>query len=206
MKLTKFERSGFIIETNSGFRLAIDIANKTPVDSLDGFHVDAMLVSHKHSDHFSIEQIKKLSPTDLYLNNECIEMLGEEVLDSKIVEVKVGDELEIGDAKVIFFDVDHGPNVTSPLKENFGFLIKADGETLYFAGDMFYPSGIDVSSLEVDYALLPMGSFYTFGPEEAFKFAKQFKKIGKVVSMHYDIEPGSQEEFFELAKGFFEFE
>jgi len=53
MKLTKFEQSGFILETEKGFRLAFDIGNKTPVEKLAGISVDAMLVSHIHGDHFS---------------------------------------------------------------------------------------------------------------------------------------------------------
>lgn len=206
MKIIKFERSGFILETNSGFRLAIDIANKTPVDKLVDVHVDAMLVSHKHGDHFSLEQIRTLNPRDIYLSRECIDIMGDNKIESNINEVKFEDVIDIGDINVSFFEVDHGPNVSSPVVENFGFLIKADGETLYFAGDMYFPSGIDVSSLEVDYALFPVGTYYTFGPQEAFIFARQFKKIGKIITMHYDIEPGSQEKFFELAKGFFNFE
>lgn len=203
MKLTKFEQSGFILETENGFRLAFDIGNKTPVEKLADTRVDAMLVSHIHGDHFSLDQIKMLQPKDLYLNQECIDALGEEVLDSKINQVRIWDTISVGGIEVKFFNVDHGPNVTSPLAENFGFLIKVDGQTVYFAGDMFYPSGIEVSNLEVDYALLPVGTFYTFGPQEAFDFAKQFKKIGRIVSMHYEKEPETRNQFIELAKDIF---
>jgi len=82
MKLIKFEQSGFILETEAGFRLAFDIGNKTSIDKLSGITADAMLVSHIHGDHFSIEQIKTLAPKKLYLNAECIETLGEESLSS----------------------------------------------------------------------------------------------------------------------------
>ncbi len=203
MKLTKFEQSGFILETENGFRLAFDIGNKTPVEKLADTRVDAMLVSHIHGDHFSLDQIKMLQPKDLYLNQECIDALGEEVFDSKINQVRIWDTINVGGIEVKFFNVDHGPNVSSPLAENFGFLIKVDGQTVYFAGDMFYPSGIEVSNLEVDYALLPVGTFYTFGPQEAFDFAKQFKKIGRIVSMHYEKEPETRNQFIELAKDIF---
>ncbi len=199
MKLTKFEQSGFILETEAGFRLAFDIGNKTPVEKLNGITVDEMLVSHIHGDHFSLEQIKALSPKKLYLNAECIETLGEEALTSEIVSVKVGDEIVVDSIKVQFFNVDHGPNVSAPLKENFGFLIIADNKTVYFAGDMFYESGIDVTNLEVDVALLPVGTFYTFGPQEAFDFAKKFKRIGKVIPMHYEKTPETREQFIKLA-------
>lgn len=206
MKLTKFEQSGFILETESGFRLAFDIGNKTPLEKLEGISADAMLVSHIHGDHFSLDQIKKINPKKLYLNHECIETLGEESLTSEIVQVKVGDLITIGNITVQFFNVDHGPNVSAPLQENFGFLITADSQKIYFAGDMFYELGIDVSSLEVHYALLPVGTHYTFGPHEAFEFAKKFKKIGKIISMHYANKPETQGEFLELAKGVFEAE
>lgn len=199
MKLTKLEQSGFILETNKGFRLAFDIGNKTSIEKLQGVAVDAMLVSHIHGDHFSLEQIKALSPKKLYLNQECIETLGEENLATEIIRVKVGDIVTIEDITVQFFNVDHGPNVSAPLQENFGFLITVDGQTIYFAGDMFYESGIDVSNLEVDIALLPVGTFYTFGPQEAFEFAKKFRKIGKVTPMHYEKTPETREQFISLA-------
>ncbi len=200
MNITKYEQSGFILETKKGFRLAFDIGNKTPIEKLDDIKsVDAFLVSHIHGDHFSIPHIKKLSPKKLYLNTECLETLGEENLQSEIVQVKVGDQVMIDDVRVQFFNVDHGPNVSAPLKENFGFLITADDKTIYFAGDMFYESGVDVSSLEVDIVLLPVGTFYTFGPQEAFDFAKKFKRIGKVIPMHYEKTPETREQFIHLA-------
>lgn len=200
MKLTQFEQSGCIIETLSGFRLAIDIGNKTPLEKLEGITVDAMVVSHIHGDHFSIDQIKVLAPKQLYLNQECLEVLGEESLSAELVSVAVGDEIMIGTIKVQVFTVDHGPNVSKPLQENFGFLITADNETIYFAGDMFYESGIDVSELEVDFALLPVGTFYTFGPEEAFAFAQKFKKIGTIIPMHYEKDPETRDVFMKLVE------
>jgi L-ascorbate metabolism protein UlaG (beta-lactamase superfamily) len=201
MKLTKFEQSGFIIESESGFRLGLDIACMTPVEKLEGVKVDAMISSHIHRDHFSLDQIKKLAPKKLYINSECIETLGEEVLTSEIVTTKTDSQIEIGDIKVEIFSVDHGPNVS--LKENFGFLFTVDNQKIYFPGDIFYPSGMDVTKLEVDYAMLPIGTFYTFGPEEAFAFAKTFKKIGKLISMHDRNTPGLKERFLELAKNDF---
>jgi L-ascorbate metabolism protein UlaG (beta-lactamase superfamily) len=198
MCLTKFEQSGFIFETDSGYRLALDIGTKTPLEKLNNVSVDVMLVSHLHPDHFSLDHIKKLAPKKLYLNSECIELLGEEELPFEIVQIKSGETVDIGGIAILPFDVDHGPNVTPP-KENFGFLLEADNTKIYFAGDMFYFSGIDVPQLEVDIALIPVGTFYTFGPQEAFDFIKQFKKIDKVIPMHYEKNPQTREEFIKRA-------
>ncbi len=71
---------------------------------------------------------------------------------------------------------------------------------------MFYPSGMDVSKLEVDYAMFPIGTFYTFGPEEALSFAKQFKQIGKIIPMHYEKKPETKERFAGLVKDTFTLE
>ena len=199
MKITKFEQSGFIIETDNKYKLAIDIGAYTSLEKLDNVSVDAMLVSHIHGDHFSIDHIKKLAPKKLYLNKECIELLGTEKLISEIIEVKVDNTINIDGIKISFFDVDHGPNTKIRPKENFGFLIEIDSKKIYFAGDMFYQSGIDVSSLEVDNAFIPVGTFYTFGPKEGIAFAKQFKKIRKITPMHYEKTPETKEEFIKLA-------
>ena len=172
--------------------------------NLEGVNTDAMLVSHVHADHFSLDQIKKLSPKELYINSECKEILREEKLFSETIVTKADTQIRMGDIVVDIFSVDHGPNVS--IKENFGFLITADNQKIYFAGDMFYESGMDVTNLEVDYALLPIGTFYTFGPDEAFAFAKTFKKIGKIISMHDRGTPGLKDQFLELAKNNFDVE
>ncbi len=201
MRIIQLEQAGVIVETAAGYRVAIDIGSYTPVEKLADMSADAMLVSHLHRDHFSIPQIQVLAPTTVYLNRECIDLWGDESAKSHIVEVKVGDSRDIGGGvHVTFFEVDHGPNVTTKPKENFGFLLEADGKRLYFGGDIFYPSGINVSTLEVDYALLPVGGFYTFGPAKAVAFAKQFKHIGALLPMHYNMRPEAKDEFLSLAK------
>ncbi len=203
MKIFKFEQSGFILETEKGFRVAFDIGNKTPIEKLENVKVDAMFVTHIHGDHFSLEQIKKLSPKKLYLGEQCKEALGKYSPPFETIEVKADNQVNIEDIKIKIFDVDHGPNVTAPVKQNFGFLIVVDNKKIYFAGEMFYESGISVSNLEVDYAFFPIGTFYTFGPKEAFAFAKKFKKIGEIIPMHYEKTPETKIEFLNLIKGYF---
>ena len=147
MKLKQLEQSGFIFETDAGFKLALDIGSYTLVEELAGISPDAMIVSHLHGDHHSASQIKALSPKKLYLNQECIEVIGEETFNSEIIPIQADQEIDIGNIKALPFNVDHGTNVKVVPKENFGFLFKIDSKKIYFAGDMFFPSGIDVSRL-----------------------------------------------------------
>ncbi len=201
MKLQKFEQSGFIFESSSGLKLALDIGKYTPIEKLEGLSVDAFLVSHIHGDHFDIERIKALSPKTLYISDECRNEIGEEVFSFGVEKIFEWQEIKIGDFLITVFPVDHGPNVSVPIKENFGFLIECDKEDIYFAGDMFYESGMDVGILEVTKALIPVGGFYTFGPAEAFEFVKKFKSIGEIIPMHYDKTPETKEEFEKLVMG-----
>ena len=215
MKIIKFEQSGFILEMESGFRVAIDIASMTPLEKLqDVFPVDLFIASHIHGDHFSPDHIAKLAPKTIILSRESYDVVrpsGAHVpvgvptpmqIQADYILSKNGLVYETKDIKITFFHVDHGPNVSVPV-DNFGFLIEADNQKIYFAGDMFYPSGIERADLEVDYALVPVGTHYTFGPQEAVDFAKTFKKIGTLVPMHDRLDVAKTDEFVVLAGPYF---
>ena len=204
MKIQKFEQSGFIFESENGFRLALDIGRYTSIEKLAGLSVDAFLVSHIHGDHFDMDKVVALSPKALYVPDECRSEIAEESFLFKTEKISDWQEIKIGDFFITAFPVDHGPNVSVPIKENLGFLIECDGEDVYFAGDMFYESGMDVSTLEVSKALIPVGGFYTFGPSEAFEFVKKFKSIGEIIPMHYDKTPETKVEFAKLCEGGFQ--
>jgi L-ascorbate metabolism protein UlaG (beta-lactamase superfamily) len=233
MKITKLEQSGFIVESEDSsavpglppFRLMFDIGRMTPIEKIkDEKPADAFLISHIHGDHFSPEHILAMSPKNLYLNSECKKNADDTGVHFTFpVElIKAGDIKQIGPFNVTFFAVDHGPNISAPV-ENLGFLIEenirgADGaaprvEKTYFSGDMFYAPGasadeqnnvFSVGELEVDTALIPVGTFYTFGPQEALEFANSFKKIGKIIPMHYEKQPQTNGEFRKLCEGKFE--
>jgi L-ascorbate metabolism protein UlaG (beta-lactamase superfamily) len=221
MTITKFEQSGLIIESSTGFRMAVDVGSITPIEKLDGVKpVDLFVVSHIHGDHFTPSHIAKLSPKTIILSEECYQVFNPKDLnhptvsitdemsnttpriDANFVIAKGGFVYETDDVKITFFDVDHGPNATVKV-ENFGFTIEIDGQKIYFAGDMYNPSGMDVTNSEFDYVFLPVGGFYTFGPAEALSFAKQFKKIENLAPMHYHIRMEALPEFIELAKNDF---
>ena len=199
MKLTQLEQSGVIIQSDSGFRLGIDIGSYTPLEALSSVLLDAMIISHFHPDHFSLDHISALKPPKLYLSQECIDKYGSDrILDSEIVKIKSGETVAVGDISCLVFDVDHGPNATVVPKENFGFLFTMGAIKIFFAGDMYYPSGIDVSELMVDHLLVPVGGHYTFGPKEAVAYAKSFKTVKEAHPMHFEISPATKDDFIKL--------
>ncbi len=202
MKIKKYEQSGVVITSNSGKSLAIDIGNKTPTSKLEGVNVDYYLVSHIHGDHFHPENIKSLKPKVIFLPIEC--KLNFTEVEIKTIEVNK--EIETEDFKIVPFYVDHGPNA-SAYNENFGFLVYCDSEILYFAGDIYNSANLDVSQLKVNYLLVPVGGYYTFGPNEAFSFSKKFNSVGKILPIHYEkndhINPETYIQFVNMCKGEF---
>lgn len=188
MNIQKFEQSGFVITSSEGFRVAVDVAGLTPIESLDNVSVDAVLVSHKHGDHFSVDHINALQPVQgVWIGDECQKQESWMNIDEDLkVHTIAEGEVEIGPFKVQIFQVDHGPNATQPLLENFGFLIREGGKSIYFTGDMYTPSGISTSDLSVDLVMVPVGGHYTFDAYAAYDFVQSFAHIGKVIPMHYE--------------------
>lgn len=205
MTITRYEQSGTIITSNSGQTLAIDIGSLTPIEKLANITVDHMLVSHIHADHCSADQITALSPAMVYTGAECAAALSE--TDITITEIAADTPVTIGDFTVTPFEVDHGPNAPQVPEQNFGFLIEVDEATIYFAGDMFTPSGMSVADLSVDVALLPVGGHFTFEAEAALAFAQQFASIDTIYPMHHEavgpIDTEGGQKFTELASGTF---
>ncbi|MDN7245980.1 metal-dependent hydrolase [Planococcus shenhongbingii] len=71
-----------------------------------------------------------------------------------------------------------------------GILFKAEGKTIYHAGDtgLFGDMAIIGERNNIDVAFLPIGDFFTMGPEDA-AYAAELLKPKTVVPIHYDTFP-----------------
>lgn len=93
MKLTKYEHSFVIIENEDGDRIIIDPgAFSTMPEDLN--NVSAVVVTHEHGDHFSIDNISKikLANPDLlvYAPSEVADKMGNVIVPDKDREYKAG--------------------------------------------------------------------------------------------------------------------
>lgn len=140
---------------------------------------DLILITHGHYDHYSPEHIERIKKPDTVIItiSACSRKHSRNI---KIV--KEGDTLM---EKGICVQAVPAYNINKPFHprgSGIGFVINVDGVKIYHAGDTdFIP---EMSNIQVDIALLPIGGTYTMDEMEAVKATLAIKpKVA--VPMHY---------------------
>jgi L-ascorbate metabolism protein UlaG (beta-lactamase superfamily) len=122
-----------------------------------------VLVSHSHYDHFSPEDIEKISApgTKLIAPADVIakQAGGVTIMPEQIVH--------INDISVQGVAAYNPHKQFHPKKNNWlGFIIQIDSKRIYYAGDSDFTEEMKAVS-EIDVALLPVGGTYTMSHREA---------------------------------------
>jgi L-ascorbate metabolism protein UlaG (beta-lactamase superfamily) len=130
-----------------------------------------VLVSHGHYDHYSAEDIAKISgpETRLIGSSDVIE-------EEKRGEVLwPGKSISVGDVNVIGVAAYNPSKQFHPKSNNWlGFVIEIGGVRIYYAGDTDVTEEMKGLS-DIDLALLPVGGTYTMDDEEAAAVVGHFK-------------------------------
>ncbi len=170
---------------------------------------DVILLTHAHNDHVgdTVELAQEndsivVAPVELanYLATFSIETIGMNLGGSK--------EFEFGTVK--YTKAFHSSSYTTHDGEVIyggmpaGILFKAEGKTVYHAGDteLFGDMELIGKLHDIELAFLPIGDFFTMGPEDA-AIAAQLLKAKTVVPIHYNTFPPIKqdpERFKELVK------
>ena len=164
---------------------------KTPAD----FEPQLILISHGHDDHVgdALEIARNCGATIA----APVDLLG--VLDTTGIETvafNMGGSFEFKEAKITMVPAWHGSNYQGAYAGlACGYLIHLDGKTTYFAGDtgLFGDMRTVIGRTAIDYALLPIGDFYTMGPEDAVT-AADWLQAKTVIPMHYNSFPVIQQD------------
>lgn len=155
---------------------------------------DVMLITHGHFDHIhdALEIARRTRPT-IVCNNEIGVWLGSKGLPGdKLLAASQGGTVEVEGIKVTLVHAEHSSGIT----EDGGLVYGGDacglviefenGFQVYFAGDtdVFGDMALIAELADFDVAFLPIGGWYTMGPERA---AKAVKLLGvkTVVPMHF---------------------
>ena len=180
---------------HAGFR----ITNKRVI-YIDPYNVppdekaDIILITHGHSDHCSIEDVKELikDKTIILIPPDCQSKLSD-IQGIDIHLVKPGKKIgALGTVIEAVPAYNINKNFHEKANEWVGYIINIDGKRIYHAGDTdFIPEMKEIK--EIDIALLPVGGTYTMDAKEAAEAANTIKpKIA--VPMHYDSIVGSEED------------
>ncbi|HKB18979.1 MAG TPA: metal-dependent hydrolase [Candidatus Dormibacteraeota bacterium] len=155
---------------------------------------DVMLITHGHFDHIhdALEIARRTKPM-IICNHEISVWLGSKGLDAeRIVGANQGGTVDLEGIKVTLVHAEHSCGIT----EDGGIVYGGDacglviefenGFTIYFAGDtdVFGDMALIAELSKFDVAFLPIGGFYTMGPERAAK-AAALLGVKTVVPMHF---------------------
>ncbi len=164
MYLTKFGHCCLLIEEND-IRILTD-PGKFSTEQNEVTNVDALIITHEHSDHFHVESVKKIlekNPSIRIITNKAVgALLSSENISSTCVED--GETTMIGSLTITGSGSAHAIIYPSlPFVENTGYFI---GERLFYPGDAFHLPG-----KEVDILALPVaGPWLKFS--EAIDYAR----------------------------------
>jgi L-ascorbate metabolism protein UlaG (beta-lactamase superfamily) len=125
--------------------------------------LDAVLVSHVHSDHLDVRSIRQLSPRRLVVPRGAGRLLRLRGF-TNVTEVEAEEELAIGSVSVRVTRADHRASFGPLLPAvSLGFVVSADCR-VYFAGDTdVFPEMADIGTRDnghgLDAALLPIAGW-----------------------------------------------
>lgn len=155
---------------------------------------DLMLITHAHFDHIgdALEIARKTKPKIITIA-ELGMWLGSKGVDGdSIIAGNKGGTLEVDGIKVTLVHAEHSCGISDNGQvlyggEPCGLVIEFEnGYTIYFAGDtdVFGDMALIGELSKIDAAFLPIGDFYTMGPERAAK-AVELLGVKTVVPMHF---------------------
>lgn len=161
---------------------------KVNVDELKPTHI---LISHAHGDHLgdTVELAKK-TKAKVYTTNELGGELRDEGVDA--ISGHIGGKVKTEFGSIKYFQAFHGSGLSGGFA--CGFVIDIGGKKIYHAGDTGLTKDMELLGDEdIDLAMLPIGDFYTMGPEDAVKAVKMIKPK-YVIPMHYNTFPPIQQD------------
>jgi L-ascorbate metabolism protein UlaG (beta-lactamase superfamily) len=177
--LTWLGHSAFMLGSDRGKRIYVDpflTGNpKTPEDEKEPSQVDVICVTHGHSDHVgdTVALSKRFPEAHIVAQVELKGFLGKQGANvGEMPGLNKGGSTEIDGITYALVNAFHSSSNDGEeyLGEACGIVIGLeDGLKVYFAGDtcVFGDMQLIRHMWEPDYAVLPIGDYFTMGPREA---------------------------------------
>jgi L-ascorbate metabolism protein UlaG (beta-lactamase superfamily) len=213
--LTWLGHAAFRIDSDRGKRIYVDPFlqgnPKTPEDEKSPERVDIIAVTHGHSDHAGevADLSKRFGDAAVVAQVEVKGWLGKQGANvGDLPGINKGGSQEIDGIRFTLTNAFHSSSADDGtyLGESCGIVIRLeDGTSVYFAGDtcVFGDMQLIARLYKPDVAVLPIGDWFTMGPEEA---AVALELLGnpRCVPCHWGTFPllsGTPDRLAELAPG-----
>lgn len=195
MKVTYLGHSAFLLETDQHKILIDPFLTGNPAAPVTADQVDAdyILLTHGHGDHVGdTVEIAKRNDALVIAPFELATWLRWKGL--KTHELAIGGGFQFPFGRVELTLAHHGSGFVKEEEQQIvylgpasGLLIRAEGKTIYHAGDtgLFSDMKLINGDQPVDLAMLPIGDNYTMGPEDALT-AAEWVKAKRVIPIHYN--------------------
>jgi L-ascorbate metabolism protein UlaG (beta-lactamase superfamily) len=193
MRLTYFGHSAFLLEI-AGQRLVFDpFLRGNPHGSIEPASVpcDFVLCTHAHSDHLGDAlELARLHRATIVAPYELAEHLAAQ--GATTLDLMPGGGVNLPWGRLTMTPAVHssalelGNGVTQSIGVPSGYVVRAEGRSLYHAGDTaLFDDMRLIGRHGLDVALLPIGDFYTMGPADAVE-ALHLLRPRLAIPMHFN--------------------
>ena len=192
MKLTYLGHACFMVTVNGKHLLFDPFVRPNPLASeidIDKIEADYILISHGHADHIAdAADIASRTGATIIAAFEITNWLQQQGIE-KVHGMNIGGKwrFDFGTVKCVVAQhssvLPDGTYGGNPM----GFIVKAPEGAFYYSGDtaLTYDMKLVGEFEKPNFALLPIGSNFTMGVDDAVR-AAQWAGVKKVVGLHFD--------------------
>jgi L-ascorbate metabolism protein UlaG (beta-lactamase superfamily) len=193
IEITWFGHATFLIDTGKYALLIDPFLDDNPAAPIKSGDVkaDFILITHGHSDHIAdAVKIAKRTGATTVSNFEISQWLTKQGVNNA-VGMNIGGATNLPFGRVKMTIAHHTSTLPdgTPGSSPGGFLLTLDDVKIYIAGDTALFGDMQLYGRDgLDLAILPIGDFYTMGPEDSIEAIKLLKPK-RVVPCHYNTWP-----------------